>query len=1006
MPPTDVTEHGLETLIVDRLTGRIAPTSGAAGGVQDARAAYHAGGYVEGTPADYDRAHALDVVQLLRFLHLTQPQVVEALELAEDGPARRKFFDRLQGQITKNGVVEVLRKGVPTGPHHVTLYYPTPTPGNALAAIQHGQNIFSVTRQLRYSLDETARALDMVIFINGLPVITFELKNSFTHQNAADAVAQYKQDRNPRELIFQPKRCLVHFAVDDQDVQMCARLQGAESWFLPFNKGHHDGKGNPPNPHGVKTAYLWEELLTRESLSNIIENYAQVVIEKDDKGKKRERVIFPRYHQLHAVRAVLAHAAQHGAGQRYLIQHSAGSGKSNSIAWLAHQLVNLQEAPGGPPTFDTVVVVTDRRVLDKQIRDTIKSFHHVGATVGAAERSGQLREFIREGKRIVISTIQKFPMILDEIGNDHRGRRFAIIIDEAHSSQGGKSTAALGGVLGPGEQDESETYEETINRVMEARQFLPNASYFAFTATPKNRTLELFGRRLPDDPPRFVPFHSYTMKQAIQEGFILDVLAHYTPVKSYYKLVTTLEADPEVDTRQAGKKLRAFVENHSHAIGEKAEIMVDHFLANVLGQHKIGGQARAMVVTDGVPRAIAYWEAINAYLGELGKPYRALVAFSGERDYHGQQVTEADLNHFPSAEIPERFREDANNRFLVVADKFQTGYDEPLLHTMYVDKQLRDIKAVQTLSRLNRAHGKKHDTSVLDFHNDPEEIAAAFAPYYRTTILSGETDPDKLHDLKATLEDSEVYTPEQVETVAQRFITNAPRPTLDAVLDRCRDAYEALDTEEQITFKGTARLYTRAYAFLATLLPYTNASWEALSIFLNLLIPRLPTPGEGEDDELSQEILDAIDLDSYRAEVRAATEIPLPDNDGEVTPAPTSGAGSITERETELLSQILQQFNDIWGNYAWTDADKVAQAIAHDLPEMVSADVPYANAQRNSDKQNARVEFERALQQAVTGLVSIHTDLYKQFAEDESFRSWLSDRIFNATYRPPTQPSS
>lgn len=1003
MPPTDITERGLETLIIDRLTGQVGPVLAPGGsGIQEPGAGYRAGGYVEGSPKEYDRQHALDASKLLAFLTATQPQVVEGLELGDDGAPRRKFLERVRNEIAKRGVVDVLRNGVKTGQFSVTLYYPSPTPGNMAAALNHAQNVFSVTRQVRYSQDEQARALDMVIFINGLPVITFELKNSFTHQNVADAVAQYRTDRNPRELLFQPKRCIVHLAVDDQEVQMCTELKGNDSWFLPFNRGHNDGKGNPPNPHGVKTAYLWDEVLSRESLGNIIENYAQVVTETDTKGKKRERAIFPRYHQLDVVRKLLAHAQKRGAGQRYLVQHSAGSGKSNSIAWLAHQLADMQETPDGDELFHTIIVVTDRRVLDKQIRDTIKGVHHVGATVGAAERSGQLREFIKDGKRIVISTIQKFPMILEEIGNEHRGRRFAIIIDEAHSSQGGKSAAALGGVLGAGEQDETETYEDEINRIMESRQFLPNASYFAFTATPKNKTLELFGRKLTGDPVRHVPFHSYTMKQAIQEGFILDVLANYTPVQSYYKLITTLESDPEVDTRQAGKKLRAFVENNEHAIRSKAEIMVDHFHENVIGQHKVSGQARAMVVTDGVARAIEYWEAINAYLAARLSPYRALIAFSGERDYRGNMVTEADLNGFASKDIPDRFKEDATYRFLVVADKFQTGYDEPLLHTMYVDKRLSDIKAVQTLSRLNRAHREKYDTAVLDFHNDAEEIERAFAPYYRTTILSGETDPDKLHDLKRELDEREVYTAEQVEAVVARFLTGETREHLDPILDACRDVYiNELDTEWQIAFKRQARLFTRAYSFLATLLPYTNAEWEKLNIFLNLLTPRLPAPGDGEDDELSQEILDAIDLDSYRAEVRKATEIRLADDNDGLAPTPTSAGGGMAEREKEFLSQILRQFNDLFGNIAWTDADKAGKVISEELPDKVSADPAYQNAMKNSDKQNARVEMERALQQVIANLVLDHTELYKQFVDNDSFNRWLSDRIFDATYQPP-----
>jgi type I restriction enzyme R subunit len=858
--------------------------------------------------------------------------------------------------------------------------------------------VFSVTRQLRYSPDETARALDLALFINGLPVATFELKNSLTKQTTADAVAQYKRDRDPREVLFQPKRCIVHYAVDDARVEMCTELKGQASWFLPFDRGWDDGAGNPPNPHGLKTAYLWDEVLSRESLTDIIENYAQVVKEKDSKGKVREEQVFPRYHQLDVVRKLLAHAHTHGVGHRYLIQHSAGSGKSKSIAWLAHQLIDLQE--NDAPLFDTVVV-TDRKVLDKQIRDTIRQFAQVSAVVGEAKTSGFLRSFIEGGKRIVVSTVQKFPMILDEIGDQHRDRRFAIVIDEAHSSQGGKTTAAMSGVLGAAyaaDEDDEDT-EDEINRIMEARKFLGNASYFAFTATPKNKTLELFGELVPGgEKPTRRPFHSYTMKQAIDEGFIVDVLRHYTPVESYYRLVKTVEGDPEFDTKRAGKKLRRYVEEHQDAVRKKAEIIVDHFHEQVSGAHLVGGQARAMVVADGVERAIEYWRAVSAYLEERHSPYQAIVAFSGEREVDGAQVTEAHLNRFPSADIPDRFRQDPY-RFLIAADKFQTGYDEPLLHTMYVDKTLSGIKAVQTLSRLNRAHPHKHDTFVLDFRNDAETIEAAFAPYYRTTVLSGETDPNKLHDLKADLDGMQVYSEEDVEALVQRFLAGAARDALDPILDGCVAVYLAeLDEDAQVAFKGNAKAFTRTYAFLGAILPYSNAEWEKLSIFLNLLIPKLPTPKE---DDLSQGILEAIDLDSYRAEVRSSTTIELEDEEGKVGPVPTSGAGGMPEPELERLSEIIREFNDLFGNISWADEDKIRRLLFEEIPEKVLADPAYQNAIRNSDRQNARIEHDRVLKHVIASSVADHAELYKHFEGDPSFKQWLGDRIFGVTYQPP-----
>ena len=768
---TDTSELGLERLIVAAMTG-VAPAAG--GGVAETPATYGERRWVEGSPHDYDREHAVDLVQLTAFLQATQPEVAEALDLANDGPTRLRFLARLQGEITRRGTIDVLRSGLKHRQHDVDLFYGTPSPGNPTAAERFALNRFTVTRQLRYSKDETQLALDLVTFINGLPVFTFELKNNLTKQTVADAVQQYQRDRNPRELLFQLGRCVAHFAVDDQELRFCTHLTGKDSWFLPFNLGWNDGAGNPPNPHGIKTDYLWKRILTPSGLTNILERYTQVVEQRDDKtGKKRRVQIFPRYHQLDVVRKLLEHASEHGAGQRYLVQHSAGSGKSNSIAWLAHQLVGLER--GGAPVFDSVVVVTDRRILDKQIRDTIRQFAQVGATLGVAERSGDLRRFIEDGKQIIITTVQKFPFILDDIGTAHAGRNFAIIIDEAHSSQGGKATGAMSQALAGVTTDDDETTEDSINRLMESRKMLPNASYFAFTATPKNKTLEIFGERSVEaGETKHRPFHNYSMKQAIQEGFILDVLKHYTPVNSYYRLVKTVDADPEFDTKRAHRKLRRYVESNDHAIRLKAEIMVDHFHEQVSGLNKIGGEARAMVVTSGVERAIQYFHQVRSYLQERKSPYEAIVAFSGEHEYHGSTVTEASLNGFPSNAIPEKIQEHPY-RFLVVADKFQTGYDEPLLHTMYVDKPLSGIKAVQTLSRLNRAHPKKHDAFILDFLNDSDGIEFAFSDYYRTTILSGETDPNKLHDLAAALDGAEVYSDAQVENLVELYLAGAER---------------------------------------------------------------------------------------------------------------------------------------------------------------------------------------------------------------------------------------
>ena len=543
-----------------------------------------------------------------------------------------------------------------------------------------------------------------------------------------------------------------------------------------------------------------------------------------------------------------------------------------------------------------------------------------------------------------------------------------------------------------GAEEEEETVEDTINRLMEARKMLPNASYFAFTATPKNKTLEIFGAPAPDGGKvRHVPFHDYTMKQAIEEGFILDVLKHYTPVESYYRLMKTVEDDPAFDAARARKKLRRYVESHEHAIRQKAEIMIDHFHEQVIARRKIGGEARAMVATGGVHRTIQYFHAFHAYLEERKSPYRAIVAFSGEHDYGGRSVTEASLNGFPASRIEETIRLDPY-RFLIVADKFQTGYDEPLLHTMYVDKILSGIKAVQTLSRLNRAHSRKHDSFVLDFMNDADAIGAAFEDYYRTTILSGETDPDKLHDLKATLDGYQVYAREQVEEVVTLYLGGADRDRLDPILDACVAVYKSdLDEDGQVELKGKAKAFVRTYGFLATILSYGNAEWEKLSIFLNFLTPKLPAP---EEQDLSKGILEAIDMDSYRVEAQASMSILLPDVDAEIGPVPMSGGGGKPEPEIDLLSNILKEFNEMFGNVDWKDADKIGKVIAEELPAAVSADRAYRNAMKNSDRQNARIEHDRALGRAVIDLLSDHTELFKQFSDNPSFKKWLSETVF------------
>ena len=987
---TNTKESGFETLIVKWLVEH--------------------NGYEEGSNSDYNKEYAIDETRLFRFLQDTQPEEMEKLGVFKSEQKKRQFLNRLNGEIAKRGIIDVLRNGVKVYPADLILFYLTPTENNIKAHEMFKKNIFSVTRQLRYAQDAVRLALDLCIFINGLPVITFELKNQLTKQNVDDAVQQYKDDRDPRETLFSFKRCMVHFAVDDARIKFCTKLAGKDSWFLPFDKGYNDGAGNPPNTGGIMTDYLWKDILVKEKLTLIIENYAQVIIEVDEETKKKkEKQIFPRYHQLDVVTKLLADVKENGVGKRYLIQHSAGSGKSNSIAWLAHQLIGLEK--DGHPMLDSVIVVTDRRILDKQIRDTIKQFMQVSNTVVWAEHAGDLSKAITDGKRIIVTTIEKFPYIVPQIGAEHKNRHFAILIDEAHSGQSGRNSAQMNLALSGLASDDEMDNEDKINAMMEGRKLLGNASYFAFTATPKDKTIETFGVVMYDDnghqilnengEPKRNPFHVYTMKQAIQEGFILDVLQNYTTIDSFYRLMKTVDGDPMFDKKRAQKKLRSFVESNEHTIAKKAAMMVDHFHEQVIAKGKVGGQARAMVVTSSIPRCIEYYYAINKCLADRHSPYKTIIAFSGEHIYQGQEpaLTSASMNGFPDAKIPQTFKKDPY-RFLIVADMFQTGFDEPLLHTMYVDKILYDIKAVQTLSRLNRCHPKKHDTFVLDFANKPEMIEQAFSRYYRTTILSGETDPNKLYDLVAAMEAYQVFSNDDIERIINLYLDGADRDRLDPILDACVAIYNQLETDDQITFKSAAKAFVRTYGFLGAILPYGNAQWEKMSIFINLLIPKLPSPRE---DDLSQGILETIDLESYRNEAREAIAIRLEDSDSEVAPVPAGKIGHIVTPEMDYLSAILSDFNDMFGNIKWNDADNVRRQIL-EIPAMVSRNEKYQNAMRNSDEQSARLESDQALQQVIFAVMADNMELFKQFQDNPSFKKWLSDLVFNLTYNKEGKP--
>ena len=902
-----------------------------------------------------------------------------------------------------------MRKGITEGntDTKLKLFYDKPVSAyNVKANKRYNANIFSVMRQVYFS-PINKKSLDLVIFINGLPVISFELKNELTKQNINHAIRQYKKDRNPKEELFRFGRLMVNLAVDSEEVWMCTELKGEDSYFLPFNKGYNNGAGNPPND-GIRTDYLWKEIFTKNSLTNIIQNYAKIITEQkeylDKKGKKRikkvKKLIFPRFHQLDAVRRILHDAREKGAGQKYLIQHSAGSGKSNSISWLAHQLVGLHNKQGVDTIFDTVIVITDRRVLDKQIRENIKQYQQVKGVVAAiTEGSKQLKSALEEGKKIIITTIQKFPHIVEEIG-DLPGNNFGIIIDEAHSSLSGQMARKLNETLAKvsdeeelqqdledyDENEDSEvTGEDLIRTMIKARKLLDNASYFAFTATPKNKTLELFGLPYQEgEKTKFRAFHLYSMKQAIEEGFIKDVLQNYTTYQSYYALLKKIEDDPEYDKKKAQKKLKRYVESHEHAIKKKAIIMVDHFMDEVIKKRKMGGKAKAMMVTSSRANAVKYKHAFDNYLKSINSPYKAIVGFSGEID--GQ--TEASLNGFPSAKIPDEFEKD-EYRFLLVANKFQTGFDQPLLHTMFVDKKLGGVNAVQTLSRLNRSHPAKKDTFVLDFANASEDIEKAFKPYFESTILGDATDPNKLFDLQDALDNYQVYTREQVEEFSNKILDNVPVDELHALLDESSDIFRYdLEEEQQADFRAKVKTYVRLYIFLSQIVAFENAYLERLYIFLNHLQNKL---GSDNSVDLAQGILDNIDMDSYRLQLESTTSVVLEQGD-DLKPIPTDMRGGANDPEIDRLSSILQTFNDRYGT-EFGESDKVRKMVENIAQDAAKREV-MQSAIQFSDEQNARITSDKIAQEELLKHVTTNFDFYKLITDNKDAKEDFNAMMF------------
>ncbi|HHG90166.1 MAG TPA: type I restriction endonuclease subunit R [Devosia sp.] len=975
----DTSERAFETHIVEHLTG------------------IHGYRQRESKP-HYDRALALDWDLALDFITATQPDTWQDLRKQHGSQTVEKFKRRLVREIQRRGTLDVLRRGVKdSGCYFQLAYFKPATTLNPEHLELYGKNIFSVIRQCYYSQVKSNNSIDLVLFLNGLPIFTVELKEKLKGKAVEDAKKQYQNDRPPKnEPLLQFGRCLAHFAVDDDEVWMTTKLAGKRTRFLPFNRGYKGGAGNPPNPDGYASAYLWEDVFAPDSVLELVGSFIHI-----ENGDQPAKLIFPRYHQRDAVRKLVAHARTHGPGQQYLIQHSAGSGKSNTIAWTAYRLASLHDDQNRR-VFDSVIVITDRRVLDRQLQNTVRQFEQVPGLVRVIDKdSSQLAEALQEGADIIVSTLQKFPFVLDKV-QSLPGRRFAVIVDEAHSSQSGETAKSLKEVLRIESLEEAEqlegeaeppTGEDLVNQSIAARGRQPNLSFFAFTATPKQKTLELFGVPQPDGT--FAPFHLYTMRQAIEEGFILDVLQNYTTFNTYFNLLKTAADDPRVEKSKAVSQLKRYVNIHRFTIARKTEVMVEHFWENV--RHKIPndkgkGQAKAMVVTASRLHAVMYKKAFDAYLKKQGYPIKALVAFSGTVSYHGLDYTEAQMNGFPESQTAKQF-EKPEYRFLIVAEKFQTGFDQPLLHTMYVDKKLAGVHAVQTLSRLNRIHPRKTDTMVLDFVNRVEDIQQAFAPYYEATILSQATDPNKLYDLQYELEEFGLYTPEQVAEIAELYLRKGEKaaklqPLLRAVVDK----YEYIvDVEERMRFKHCLHAYISAYAFLSQVMTFRDAELERLYLFGRLLLRALPA--ETQRERLS--VRELVDLESYRIQQTHSGKISLPHGQGQIDPLSDLEASSLTDPEKAALSQIIQEINERFGT-EFTEADRVF--LAELKAQLVANESLQASAKTNPPE-SVRLLHDALFEAVMQTMIESNFEMFKRINDDESFGRAVREKIFQLVYR-------
>ena len=947
-------------------------------------------------PSQSDYAANLCLIprDVLDFIRGTQPEPWSKLRAIYNDDTERKFLSRLAHEIDKRGTLDVLRRGMKdAGQSFRLIYFAPATSMNPDYQRLYQGNIFSVVKELHYKPNAGQR-LDLALFINGLPIFTAELKNLLSGQTVQNALRQYMKDRDPKEPLFKFGRCLGHFAIDPQLAYVTTHLQGDGTFFLPFNKGKHGGAGNPPMIDNFATHYLWEEIWAKDSLLNLLGQFIHSV--ENEAGKKpKYKMIFPRYHQLDAVRRLIAHAREMGAGQRYLIQHSAGSGKSYSIAWLAHQLSNLHNNRD-ERVFDTVVVITDRRVLDRQLQGSIRQFEQTPGVVENIDKtSRQLKQALADGKKIIVTTLQKFPMIVNDI-DKLPGSKFAVIVDEAHSSQTGESVKSLKATLTAGDLDEAAaeeedddppTLEDKIVESLQARKQQENISAFAFTATPKNKTLELFGEKRADG--KFEAFSLYSMRQAIEERFILDVLENYTTYNAYWRLLKTIGDDPQYESRKAKRLLRRFVELHPDSIAKKVAIIVEHFYEHVMPQ--IRNQAKAMIVTRSRLHAVRYYRALTNYLQQQNYGCGALVAFSGTVDDGGVLFTEAGMNGFPEKQTAAAFHQD-ENRFLVVANKFQTGFDEPLLTAMYVDKPLSGVHAVQTLSRLNRIHPPhKESTLVLDFANQADHIQAAFQPYYEATLLSESTDHNLLYANERTLSDFHFYSQDEVDSFAQAFFTEKTKQQqLYGLLNSVVARFSAATEDEQADFRSELMSYIRLYAFLSQIIPFEDVDLEKLYVFARHLRRLLPL----RKDQLPTEILDSIDIDSYRLrKTGAGKQTPQP-GDGLIDPMNESEKYGSIDDQLQALSEIIEFLNEVFGDDA-PDAEKIVKEV---LAETVQ-DGGVSNAVRINSPDKARLTVDDVASEAFTRRHKTNFNIYKRFSDDDYVRNRILDWIFHEVLR-------